>query len=128
MTTKFHARCSLKRAVPLIDLPEDVFALVDADVTTPGRIRSRWDRKLGNVVDLPCALDTTDRETFEEHMKTVHGRRSTRRSAWYTPSTELPPLAGPLWRMPRPKALVPEEWTDRYDVTLTFLEDQDVAS
>lgn len=68
----FHATCRLQRPVPYDDVPEDVRPLVDADVLTPGRIKSRWDRKLGNVVDLPCDFATTDRDEFTRHMTELH--------------------------------------------------------
>lgn len=99
---KFHARCRLKRPVPYDQVPDDVRSLVDADVLTPGRIKSRWDRKLGaNVVDLPCDHEFTDPDLFEQHMRDVHGRKSRKRAVWSTPSSELPYTTTPRWKPPR---------------------------
>lgn len=73
---EFSAACRLKRALRFVELDEKTRALVDADVTTPGRLKSRWDRKLeANVVDVPCAFETTDRGAFEQHTADVHGGR-----------------------------------------------------
>lgn len=98
----FKATCRLKRPVPYKTLPDDVRVLVDADVTTPGRLKSRWDRKLAvEVVDLPCDFATEDPQAFEAHMADVHGRKSTRRGVWSSKSSELPYLTTPRWKAPK---------------------------
>lgn len=90
----FKATCKLKRAVPFNDLDEATRALVDAGSVPAAhgrvRIRSRWDKKLGEVVDLPCDFTTEDRAAFEEHMRTEHGRAAAKRAVWSTPQSELP--------------------------------------
>lgn len=73
----FRATCKLKHPVRYDQVPDEIKPLVDAGILTPGRVKSRWDKKLGNVVDLACSFETTDTVEFERHMLEVHGKKPT---------------------------------------------------
>lgn len=60
----FRAVCKKPRWATESELPPGT----DLDA-----LRARWDRKLTQTVyEVRCALDTTDRATFEQHMVEVH--------------------------------------------------------
>lgn len=66
----FKAHCRTVTTHRLDSLTE---AELDRIRLDDGGVLSRWDRKLGGeVVQVPCALVTTDRAEFEQHMKDHH--------------------------------------------------------
>ncbi len=64
---QFAARCRLTRPVPYDNLAEEQREYVEAEKVTAYR-----DRKLGQVVDIPCGVTTTDPGVLKQHLTDVH--------------------------------------------------------
>lgn len=97
MSRRFRAVCGLGYWTPLHTLPSEL--LPHVDTYGPEWIPSRWNRKAEETeVQLRCSATFTDRGDFEEHMKAVHGRRS---STWVRGLRSTPPYATRRWAPPR---------------------------